>query len=64
VPCSPAHAGRFSTEQPRSVLRGGCNQAELSRAGEEVLTGNGTVGGFPKKPTPRGKPADTLTWRR
>ena len=31
---------------------------------EQVSTGYGTVVGFPKKPTPRGKPADMLTWGR
>ncbi|MGH8056968.1 MAG: hypothetical protein ACREOH_06975 [Candidatus Entotheonellia bacterium] len=64
MPCSRAHEGRFSTEQPPSVLRGGGNQAELSPAEEEVSTGYGTVGGFPKQLTPRGTPADRLTWGR
>jgi hypothetical protein len=64
VSCSLAHEGQFSTEQPPSDLRGACNQAELSRAEEEVSTGDGTVGGFPKKPRLRGKPADMLTWGR
>ena len=31
---------------------------------EQVSTGYSTVVGFPKKPRPRGKPADMLTWGR
>ena len=31
---------------------------------EPVSTGYGTVGGFPKQPRPRGKPAAMLTWGR
>ena len=30
----------------------------------QVSTAYGTVGGFPKKPTPLGKPADMPTWGR
>jgi hypothetical protein len=64
VSCSRAHAGRFIIDRPSCLWRGGRNRDELSRAGEPVSTGYGTVGGFPKKRTPRGTPADMLTWGR
>jgi hypothetical protein len=64
VSCSRAHVGRFMTARPPSHGRGGRNQDELSRAGEQVSTGYGTVVGFPKKPRPLGKPVDMLTWGR
>ena len=60
----PGAQGRFMTARPLSHGHGGRNQAELSRAGEQVSTGYGTVVGFPKKPTPRGTPADMPTWGR
>jgi hypothetical protein len=64
VSCSRAHVGRFINARLSGPWQGGRNRDERSRAGEQVSTGDGTVEGFPKKPRPRGKPVDMLTWGR